>query len=195
MIRPQGKFGFHAILTTLLIPCSREEYLKLDETYNPMLWRVEKAITTRALNEAAPIPELDDRLKAQLNFLPVLPNSKEEGLTQKLKDVFNVKKGTMWHMRMNRGGVTTVLCIAALKEKRGYGKGNEGQTAGAADMDVDEIVKSKRVKKEHETDYNAAIESLVGKDVRQVSSLDPIGSFKAMVNNTKEDLITTGKPK
>lgn len=68
------------------------EYLDPEETYNPRLWLVNKAITTRALNPAAPIPEIDPRLAKQLEPIPKLLERSKESVSR-LKRLLNIKQG------------------------------------------------------------------------------------------------------
>lgn len=70
----------------------RNEYLDPEETYNPRLWLVNKAITTRALRPAAPIPDIDPRLVKQLEPIPKLLERSQEPVSR-LKRLLNIKQG------------------------------------------------------------------------------------------------------
>jgi hypothetical protein len=71
---------------------STKEYLIPEETFNPSVYMIENAIKKRALNGTAPLPELDPRLRSNIELLPQLEEvSKEYG--KKLQAIYNVKEG------------------------------------------------------------------------------------------------------
>lgn len=89
-------------------------------------------------------------------------------------------------------------------KKRTFGVGQEGRTTradGAAMPSIEQILEpqadqeshTKRIKIEDESAYDAALQSIINKDVREVSTKTPISDFKAMIDNRNEDLVSQGK--
>ena len=69
-----------------------EAIIDLEEIYNPHIWLSQKAMVARALNSAAPVPDLDPRLKEQFEPSPRLVTKNKEAV-ENLKRALNVKKG------------------------------------------------------------------------------------------------------
>ncbi|KAI8379437.1 SPOC like C-terminal domain-containing protein [Radiomyces spectabilis] len=158
------------------------EYLVPEDTYNPAPWRLNEAIKMRALNEAAPVPDTHPTLAQELRMVPELEEKNKDHI-EKMKELFKIKK----------------VDVKAAK-KRGYGAGRERDGAqpqeGAGMPSVEDIISSqvdgqtKKVKVEDQASYDAAMQSMLKKDVRDISSVNPVADFKAMIANTNEDLVT-----
>ena len=69
-----------------------EAIIDLEEIYNPHIWLTQKATVARALNSAAPVPDLDPRLKEQFEPSPRLVAKNKENV-ENLKRTLDVKKG------------------------------------------------------------------------------------------------------
>lgn len=73
----------------------RNKYLDSNDTFNPIFWRVNKAIKARALDPNAAIPELGKEFQVQYNT----PDAFKESLmftAAKLQDHFQIKKGMVY---------------------------------------------------------------------------------------------------
>jgi hypothetical protein len=68
------------------------EHLVPEEVFNPTVYIVNKAIKQRALNPPAPLPDLDSRLRANMEMLPE-HQTISEGYGTKLQEIFQVKAG------------------------------------------------------------------------------------------------------
>lgn len=73
----------------------RNKYLDPNDTFNPILWRVNKAIKARALDPNAAIPKLGKEFQIQYNT----PDAFKESLmftAARLQDHFQIKKGMVY---------------------------------------------------------------------------------------------------
>jgi hypothetical protein len=68
------------------------EYLVPEEVFNPTVYMVNKAIKQRALNPSAPLPDLDPRLRANIEMLPE-HRTISEGYGTTLQEILQVKAG------------------------------------------------------------------------------------------------------
>lgn len=89
-------------------------------------------------------------------------------------------------------------------KKRVFGAVQEGRTTkadGAAMPSIEQILEpqadqetdTKRIKIEDDSAYDAALKSIINKDVREVSMKNPVSDFKAMIDNRNEDLVSQGE--
>lgn len=69
-----------------------DDFLTPENTFNPIAWRFQAATKARALNENAPVPELDKRFEEQYKLNPLI-ESKVKELEDKLIEQFDIKKG------------------------------------------------------------------------------------------------------
>lgn len=182
----------------LLVFSGGSEYLKPEDTYNPVIWRFNKAITARAINPAAPIPELHPALKRQFEMVPELQEKEKEHI-ERMKTLFNVKKGKA-NANVSRSKIVlfkNYMAVPARKKKKGYGVTSEAEAERALPP-VENVLQSQeeRVKTEtkddQDTSYEAMMKSLMSQNIREISSVNPVNDFKAMVNNREEDLVTQG---
>lgn len=60
--------------------------------FNPRIWRQNKAVASRALNPAAPVPDVHPKLLEQFRPLPQIVEKTKDHAAQ-MKSLFNIKKG------------------------------------------------------------------------------------------------------
>lgn len=68
------------------------EYLAPEENFNPITHRLNKAITTRALNEKSAIPDLDKRFSPQFELNQDIA-ARISGVDEEIIKHFGVEKG------------------------------------------------------------------------------------------------------
>lgn len=156
----------------------RNKYLDPNDTFNPIFWRVNKAIKARALDPKAAIPELGKEFQVQFNT----PDAFKESLmftAARLQDHFQIKKG-MTHQYILIS-LLILFCIVEEKEKkRKYEQMND--EASFKLTPIDELVqKNKQTKIQHPNG-----------DVQNITINTPIDDFKAMVSNKEMGLVTKG---
>ncbi|KAI8883604.1 SPOC domain-like protein [Backusella circina FSU 941] len=136
------------------------ERLIPEDTFNPTVFMVESAVKKRGLNESAPLPDLDPRLKANIDLLPEhVEISKEYG--KKLQEIFKVKK------------------VEKKKTSKYKNDSNQDDQLNVGDL----------IYGENPQEDGNNISSILRIDVRKIGMEDPIADFNAMVNNTEEDLV------
>ncbi|KAI8144114.1 SPOC like C-terminal domain-containing protein [Fennellomyces sp. T-0311] len=146
--------------------------LDLDEMYNPSLWLSKKAIVARALNPAAPIPEMDPRLKRQLEPSAILVDQNKDAVNT-LKRVLNVKK------------------VDREAKRNRYGGAKQDQVVPDNLPSVAQVLQSQQdaaVKQEEQPD--SELRALLNYDTREVSAINPVRDFTIMINNREEDLVS-----
>ncbi|KAL7324814.1 ATP-dependent DNA helicase yku80, variant 2 [Mucor circinelloides] len=67
------------------------DYLTPEYSFNPILWRFNKAIKTRALNPDAPIPEIKDSAKCQFEIHPSFKETADD-YSERLASHLNIRK-------------------------------------------------------------------------------------------------------
>jgi hypothetical protein len=65
-----------------------------ESNFNPILWRINKSIKTRAVNPSAPIPDLKPSFNKQFEIAPKLVEKASE-FGEKINQFFNVKQGKL----------------------------------------------------------------------------------------------------
>ncbi|KAI9322484.1 SPOC like C-terminal domain-containing protein, partial [Dichotomocladium elegans] len=136
-----------------------------ENTFNPYIWRLNRAIIMRLYNPDAPLPNLDPMLQKQLEPPPKLvENSKHH--VETLKRVLDIKK------------------VDRTKKRTRY------EAPGVAEADihkqpVEDIINMSR--SEAPDDVGQLLKN--SKRIREISAVDPVGDFKNMISNTEEDLM------
>ncbi|KAI8082883.1 SPOC like C-terminal domain-containing protein [Halteromyces radiatus] len=73
------------------------------DAFNPLIWRFHTAIKARAMNEAAPIPELHPKLKQEMTRNPILEEENSDRMKQ-MASLFQVKKVDLTKKRKGKYG-------------------------------------------------------------------------------------------
>ncbi|KAI9244988.1 SPOC like C-terminal domain-containing protein [Phascolomyces articulosus] len=151
-----------------------EPCIDLDEIYNPHIWLTQKAMIARVLNSAAPVPELDPRLKAQFDTPAKLINKNKVNV-ETLKRALNIKK------------------VDRVSKRSKYGARAE-QAVPDNLLPVDQLLDAKQVPdvliKQEEQPENE-YQNFVNYQTRTISPANPVPDFNAMINNRNEDLVSS----
>ncbi|KAI7849840.1 SPOC like C-terminal domain-containing protein [Circinella umbellata] len=154
-----------------------EAIIDLEEIYNPHIWLTQKATVARALNSAAPVPDLDPRLKEQFEPSPRLVAKNKENV-ENLKRALDVKK------------------VDRASKKSKYGVGIE-QAVTDNLLPVDQVLDAKQVPESPaiKQEPQNEIRNFMNYETRDISMGQPISDFNAMINNRNEDLVSSAVEK
>ncbi|KAI9302799.1 SPOC like C-terminal domain-containing protein, partial [Cunninghamella echinulata] len=137
-----------------------EEPYAPEDCYNPVIWLTNTAIKARALNDAAPIPKLNSKLKRQFEIIPNLFNQNEQ-LINDMEKLFNVKKDdVIGDINSYQANKFSTPSLSSQKEQ--YQDTN---------MSFLQVVNK-------------------NDDIRKVTTETPIDDFNAMLQNRQVDLVT-----
>ncbi|CAO3615575.1 unnamed protein product [Cunninghamella blakesleeana] len=170
---------------------NNEQFYTPEDNYNPLIWLTNTAIKTRALNDAAPVPKLNSKLKQQFDILPDL-FKQNDAIIKKMEDSFNVKKVNKDDTKNRRYGEINELNQA---EKLKSIEDVIGNTH-SFDTNMNQLTLSSQPsifnRKENEDDTDMIFLQHVSKknDTRKITTETPIEDFNAMIQNPNVDLVT-----
>ncbi|CAO3576904.1 unnamed protein product [Absidia cylindrospora] len=143
-----------------------------EDTFNPLIWRTNTAIKTRALNEAAPIPEVHPKL-LQSRTVPKELETRNADHVKEMVSLFNVKKAEK-----------------QIRSKRGRGAAGKGESiADTSQMTpIDELVAGSDSKRAKTEDNGGDSTSSKTKQL-SIGPADPVKDFLAMLAD-EQDLVT-----
>ncbi|KAI9341852.1 SPOC like C-terminal domain-containing protein [Pilaira anomala] len=148
-----------------------DDFLTPENTFNPIAWRFQAATKARALNENAPVPELDKRFEEQYKLNPLIEN-KVKDLEDKLIEQFDIKK-------VQQKG----------KKKRGFGQIDDGESASMDDI-LNTASSDARKRPNMDTD---TIPALTQEKVDTIGLIYPVKDYEAILARTDDDEDTVEK--
>ncbi|CAG8443041.1 817_t:CDS:10 [Ambispora leptoticha] len=149
-----------------------KEHLKVKETFNPVLYRIAKATSHRALHPNEPLVPFNERFLYQTKILPSL-EEKNRKIVGELSELLQIKKvppkAKRRRVEISRKGVGEIDVEDILGSKD-------------EDEDLDNVVTKKSASS---WSFDEDV------DVREIGVVDPVSDFKKMTEYRKEDLVTT----
>ncbi|KAG9293780.1 hypothetical protein G9A89_019117 [Geosiphon pyriformis] len=154
-----------------------QEHLKVKEVYNPVLFRIQKAISHRALHPDDSLILPDEKLTSNARILPSLVE-KNKHLINEMRDLFKITKVPP-KVKRRRAEVS----------RKGVGEINAEEILGSKEEEFEEV----GIKK-HKSEINGTFCGDIlpnSADIRKIGYIDPVGDFTKMIENRQEDLVTT----
>ncbi|KAI8386928.1 SPOC like C-terminal domain-containing protein [Blakeslea trispora] len=165
----KGEQMMHSLVDAMNLDQLGKDYLQPEDNFNPIYWRFNKTIKTKALDPDAPIPSIKPSHMKQFKVAPEL-EEKVGDIGKQLTEYYKVKK----------------VAEKTKKKKRRFDDMEETEEA-AQIADIQDILES--VKASHQgqnaTDsVQPAIPqtSLFSQQVDQVGMITPVDDFLALVN-------------
>ncbi|KAI9031855.1 SPOC like C-terminal domain-containing protein [Phycomyces nitens] len=164
-------------------PC---EHLVPEKVFNPLIWRVGETVRNRALDENAPIPDLHQSIKDQINVLPEFVENTRE-LAKQIQEIFQIEKVEDPNEDKDRYyGAQREHELSIKRVCEDDKAGGEMENTGDIKQDYPPF---KKVKMEDQDGFEVK-QTVLPKDVFTISVENPIADFRAMVGNPDRDLIS-----
>ncbi|KAI8052788.1 SPOC like C-terminal domain-containing protein [Thamnidium elegans] len=141
-----------------------EDFLAPETIFNPIAWRFKTAIKTRALNDNAPIPDLDKRFDDQYKLNPFI-ESKINDIEGKMLEHFNIRK------------------VQEKGKKRTFGLINDSEPVSMDDI-LDTASSDSRKRPNMDTD---TLPALIQNKVEVIGLTFPVEEYQAMLARTDDD--------
>ncbi|KAG1310873.1 hypothetical protein G6F64_004237 [Rhizopus arrhizus] len=138
------------------------KYLDPNDTFNPVFWRINKAIKSRALNTSAPIPDMPKDFSPEFDT-PEPFKARLKQISDKMMSHFDIKK------------------VEEKGKKRDYAEADEESKTL---VPIDELVQKNKLAKIQ----NPSI--AVQKGILDITINTPVEDFKAMISHTESDLVS-----
>ncbi|GAA5812693.1 hypothetical protein MFLAVUS_006151 [Mucor flavus] len=141
-----------------------EDFLAPETIFNPIAWRFKTAIKTRALNDNAPIPDLDKRFDDQYKLNPFI-ESRIGDIEGKMLAHFDIRK------------------VQEKGKKRAFGQINDSEPVSMDDI-LDTASSDSRKRPNMDTD---TLPALIQNKVEAIGLTFPVEEYHAMLTRTDDD--------
>ncbi|KAI9480796.1 MAG: SPOC like C-terminal domain-containing protein [Benjaminiella poitrasii] len=145
-----------------------KDYLVPESNFNPILWRFNKAIKTRALDPNADIPDIKESARCQFEIAPEFREKATE-LGEKIASYYNVKKVEQEKEKNKR-------TFSEMEDEEATHKSNK--------MDIDDILQlSQQPNESNRVKISPNVPEVA---VESVGMITPVEDFRTLLNESSE---------